>query len=146
MISQSLTRRSKSPSPELNLTSLIDVLFIVLLFLLLSTTFKEFTFVRVDLPESTTGERISTQVMGPLVISVNEEGQVFLEDRMISLDELIDQLRFVGRADETEIILAADEHLDYGQVIDIMDRLRRAGYYALSLETLTVSEASLAVD
>ena len=90
--------------------------------------------------------RISTQVMGPVVISVDEDGQLFLEDRRIGLDELIEQLRLIGRADDTEIILAADEHLDYGQVIDIMDRLRRAGYYALSLETLTVSEASLAVD
>ena len=146
MISAKIMRRSEEPPPEPNLTSLIDVLFIVLLFLLLSTTFKEFTFVRVDLPEAETGERISTQVMGPVVVSVDEDGQVFLEDRRISLDELIDQLNLRARTDSTEIVLAADEHLDYGQVIDIMDRLRRAGYYALSLETLTVSEASLAVD
>ena len=143
MISPSIVRRPEEPSPEPNLTSLIDVLFIVLLFLLLSTTFKEFTFVRVDLPEAETGERISTQVMGPVVVSVDEDGQVFLEKSRISLDDLIARLRTIARVEETEIILAADEHLDYGQVIDIMDRLRRAGYYALSLETLTVQQAAL---
>ncbi len=135
-------RSEREQPPELNLTSLIDILFIVLLFLLLSTTFREFTFVRVDLPEAASGEHISTEILGPVVISVDEHGGVFVDEDSIPLDDLIERLRATAAAETTEIILAADEKLDYGRVIDIMDRLRRAGYYALSLQTLTAGGAA----
>ena len=82
-----VTRRQR-PSAEIILTPLIDILFIVLLFLVLTATFTDSTSLRLSLPQATTGIRETQQLPGTIRISVDADGALGIDGRPVSLDDL----------------------------------------------------------
>lgn len=126
--------------PEINLTSMIDVLFIVLMFLLLTTTFREFTFIPVQLPVSETAERDARESRERIEILIEESGTLFLGERPITLDELDAVLRAVRDKPQAEVVLTADARLDHGRVVEVMDHVRRAGIYRLGIVTVSATK------
>ncbi len=136
-------RSQRRLAPDINLTPLIDILFIVLIFLVLSATFGESTALRLTLPEARTGERLSPDDRGVIKIAVDAEGAVFFGEEAVNLDELSVRLEALFNKDETSVLLAADARVSHGSVIEIMDRVRRAGIYRLSIETVRGSDIPL---
>jgi biopolymer transport protein ExbD len=131
------TRRRRGP--EVNLTPMIDVLFIVLMFLLLTTTFKEFTFVRVTLPDASSAQRAARDEMVGIRLVVEEDGTVYLDDKPVTLDQVREALAAVKDKENAQVSLAADERLHHGRVVELMDLVRRAGIYRLAIETVSDS-------
>lgn len=120
-----------------------NILFIVLVFLLLTTTFKEFTFIRVTLPESSTGQHDARDQSGRIRITIEASGTVYLGDAAVSLEELSQVLRRVQDKQAADVLLAADEELNHGRVVRVMELIRRAGIFRLSIETLSGSKVAV---
>ncbi len=129
-------------SPAINLTPLIDILFIVLIFLVLTATFREATALRLTLPRTTTGERIFRDAPDVVGILIDSAGAVSYGDQVVSLDELSVRLEAISQDDAT-VLLTADSRVNHGRVIEVMDRVRRAGIYRLSIETIRANDVLL---
>ncbi len=131
----------KEETVEVNLTPLIDVVFLLLIFFMVSTTFDRHATLKVELPESTT--KVTQQVDEPLVLSIDAKGNYFLNDRQIvnqSLDTLKQALkRTIGGETEiknTALVLRADANTPHQSVVRAMDAASQLGLTKLSIATV----------
>lgn len=130
--------RRQRADPTINLTSLIDILFIVLVFLVLTTTFREATQLEVDLPQAVTGERATDDPPDTVRVTVSREGGLYVSQRPVTLAELREILITASVASVTSdprILLEADARAEHGRVVEVMDLARQVGLPRLSIET-----------
>ena len=130
-----VTRRRR-PSAEIILTPLIDILFIVLLFLVLTATFTDSTSLGLLLPQAATGLRETQQLPGTIRITVDADGTPGIDGQPVSLDDLGGLLDAVADKDALNVLLAADRSASHGDVVAVIDAVRQAGIFRLSIETL----------
>lgn len=121
---------------EITLTPLIDILFIVLLFLVLTATFTEQTVLRIALPKTATGEHHPHEP-GAVRILVDAGGNVYLDGRIRTLDDVGRQLQAILEKDRALVTVSADEHASHGRVIQVVDLIRQAGIFRLDIETFS---------
>lgn len=131
--------------PDVNLTSLIDVVLLLLVFFMVSTSFVREAVLKVDLPEASEQPAVM-QVVEPLVITVAASGEMRVNDR-----ELVNNrpatLRAaitltVGEDRDIQVILRADGKASHQSVVTAMDVLGRMGFTRLSIATVAASEDS----
>ncbi len=120
--------------PTINLTPLIDILFLVLLFLVLTATFRGTFALDLALPTADTAAPATVEAPGTIRVVLKEDGQLLLRDRPLSLDELETLLLAEPDRDLVSVILTADARSQHGDVVAVMDRVRRAGISNLRLE------------
>jgi biopolymer transport protein TolR len=92
--------------------------------------------VPIDLPQ--TKAKSLDQDKEPLALSVNEKGQVFLQNSEIKMDELVPKLEAITQARggyEERIYVRGDRKVDYGTVMRVMGRLSAAGFHRVALVT-----------
>lgn len=130
-------RRASRPAPAFNLTPLIDILFIVLMFLILTATFRESTFLRLALPEARTGER-HADAQRQVVIVLDADDQLRLDGAPATFEALGPVFEAVAQRDG-EVVLAAHRDASHGAVVRVMDLARRAGIHHLDIETREVA-------
>jgi biopolymer transport protein TolR len=88
--------------------------------------------IQVDLPKA--AARPLPQDSKPLEISIDHEGAIFLADTAIGLDELVPRLTaIVGSSRDTRIYVRGDTKLDYGQVMQVIGVINRAGFTRVAL-------------
>jgi len=117
----------------LNLTSLIDVLFILIIFFTVSSTFLEQPGIELDLPEAKSAEGHTIQ---KTILYIDPDENIFLNEQMISLNTLPGEItKLAETLKNTGIVLKADEKTSHGLVIRIMDILRQAGVYKVIVST-----------
>jgi len=126
--------RRKREEPRVDLTPMVDVVFLLLIFFMISTTFVETPGIDVKLPES------SSKVVekGPEEIKVylSREGVVSLLDERLTPAQLRERLRGYGsRAAGMTFVLLADREARHGQVVELMDAAREAGFGKLAIAT-----------
>ena len=115
----------------INVTSLIDVMFLLVLFFMLSSTFKTQTAIDVVLPRSTTAEQVAAS---PAVVYLTSSGQVYLDDRPQQDDDLRAALRQLqAGTGEDRIVLTADEGASHGKVVGLIDLIKECGFTRISL-------------
>jgi biopolymer transport protein ExbD len=123
--------------PEINLTSLIDVVFLLLIFFMVSATFERQALLRVELPEASTAEQETPPDRVELVIT--ETGEYFLGDNMLA-DPRKSTLRlalaqaFAANPDAV-LVLRADARAEHGLVVRAMDAAAAEGITRLSIAT-----------
>jgi len=123
----------KSKKLTLNLTSLIDVLFILIIFFAVSSTFLEQPGIELKLPDAESSESFTTQ---KIILYIDQENNLFLNDQLISENTMIDEIEKLGKIkDEGSIVLKADTKVDHGEIIKIMDMLRKNKFYKLVIST-----------
>lgn len=120
----------------LNLAPLIDVVFLLLIFFMVATTFVEREKeMGVDLPQAETGDRVEERE--EIVINLFEDGRIVLDGHEVDRDELLEALSRAARQNrETPVTIRGDERATHGRVIDVMDVCRLAGLENLGLMTL----------
>ena len=131
--------RSKKGSIRSNvdMTPMIDIVFQLILFFLVSTTFAMLPGISLNLPESTTSEGVSS---GGITITMKENGQIWYKSTQVDLDSLnselaaFDQVSYEERA-EYPINLEADSLVTNGQIVTVFDILRQNGFSAVNLRT-----------
>jgi biopolymer transport protein ExbD len=130
----------KEENVEVNLTPLIDVVFLLLIFFMVSTTFDRHARLKVSLPESSA--KASQQQLEPLVLSIDARGNYFLNERQLvnkQLDTLKQAIRkTVGEQDITQlaIVLRADANTPHQAVVRAMDAASQLGMTRLSIATV----------
>lgn len=129
-------RFSRAPrrAAEITLTPLIDILFIVLLFLVLTATFTEQTVLRVALPRAATGEP-AVEDSSVLRVVIDASGQLFLNDRVLTLQEVRLRLEGMPEPDRARVTIAADQAASHGRVVQVLDLVRQAGIVRVEIQT-----------
>ena len=121
-----LRRRTK---PEVQISPLIDVIFLLLIFYAVTTQFVTDERLKLDLPEAKTAEEIGrTEAERPPEVKVAADGTVFIDDQVVPEDQLEDRIRtLVEDAPDKQIILKGDRGADYGVVVLVLDTARAVG-------------------
>jgi biopolymer transport protein TolR len=136
--STSVSRRSshirgRGVSAEINVTPLVDVMLVLLIIFMISAPLLT-VGVPLDLPQSQA--KSLDQEREPLTLSVNDKGQVFLQNTEVKIEELVDKLKAVAKAGVDErIYVRGDKKVDYGTVMRVMGRLSAAGFRKVALVT-----------
>jgi len=126
-------RREKKRSLIINLTSLIDVLFLMLIFFMVTTTFLSQPAINLQLPSA---EHAEPARQTPLVVNVDQLGRVYLNDEPIELPLLEEALsRRVADSEEKSVILKADSRVSHGAVVRVLDIIKGAGVEKLVVST-----------
>ncbi|MEE9492493.1 MAG: biopolymer transporter ExbD [Gammaproteobacteria bacterium] len=135
-------QRSQAEDPELNLTPLIDVVFILLIFFMVSTTFQKESEIQIDLPEA--GTTATTDEPKHLEIVIDSNGHYFLGDQQViksEFESLLGAIRQHLMVDGEEIDTAmpvtirADRTTPYESVVRAMDAAAQLGLVKISLTT-----------
>jgi len=114
----------------LDMSPLMDIVFLLLIFFLVTTTFLPDAAMDLELPESTTA---TPSELAPTMISVREDGSVQLDGEDVSVEELQQAVAALPEAERQRITVRADSRVDYGIIVRIIDALRNAGVEGLSL-------------
>jgi biopolymer transport protein ExbD len=111
----------------INLTSLIDVLFLLLTFFLVSTTFIEQSVLKVELPSMQNADRVRQEKR--FVLNVSRDGQMVYNGEVVGSDDLKSLLTQSAREVDASggLILRADQRLPYGDVMGILDVIKGSG-------------------
>lgn len=119
----------------LDLTPLIDVVFLLLLFFMLTTTFVEATRLKVDLPKVEEGDAAERKDE-PWVIEIDAAGHYALNGEVVEADQLAARLRAEpGRSEDTPILIRADGQTTHQAVVRALDAARAAGLTHIGLAT-----------
>ncbi len=123
--------RERSNRVFLNVTSLVDVILLLLLFLVLSAQFGGKPAINLTLPRSTTAAEAQPT---PAVLFLTATGETYLNERRLAEGDLVQALRQLhASTGEDRIVLEADAHSQHGDVVHLMDLLRESGFTKLSL-------------
>ena len=122
-------RRARSEEPEINLIPFIDVLLVVLIFLMLSTSYSKFTELQVTLPAADAQAAVDRPREIRVVVSA--DGRYAINGQAVdgrSIEMLTARLSRAASGDrELPVIIAADATTAHQSVINVMDAARRAG-------------------
>jgi biopolymer transport protein ExbD len=117
----------KRRAPSIIIVSLVDILTILLIFFVVSTTFKrDQPEVQINLPDSKTSTKASSE-QEHAVVSVNEADEVRLDGQVINVEELEASVRNLPPARRASLALQADKKSSFGTIIKVMDALKLAG-------------------
>jgi len=114
---------------SMDFTALVDVIFILLIFFIISYNEIKLRGHRVDVPEDVEGAVLELQKEGPIVITAYQDGKIYLQNKKVSLDELSDKIRgLVNRQDDSpDILINAEGKIEFQVIISIMDAIKLAG-------------------
>jgi|ERR1700684_906937 biopolymer transport protein TolR len=129
-------RRRRPVMSEINVTPFVDVMLVLLIVFMVSAPLLT-VGVPIDLPQSEA--KALQQDNEPLTVSVNVDGQVYLQDKQIGLDDLVPKLKAIidarhGDPNE-QIYVRGDRKVDYGTMMKVMGRISGAGYHKVALVT-----------
>ena len=117
----------KRRAPSIIIVSLVDILTILLIFFVVSTTFKkDQPEVQINLPESKTSTSKPAEIEHA-VVSVDAEDALKLDGKAIAVEELQTAIEQLTPARRSTLVLKADEKASFGIIIKVMDALKLAG-------------------
>ncbi|WGV26786.1 ExbD/TolR family protein [Halotia branconii] len=120
---------------QINIVPMIDVIFAILTFFIMSTLFlTRSEGLPVNLPKAAMAQQQASSA--PITVTLDQTGTLSLNRKQISLDELAQEVRvLIGSNSEGLVIINADERVKHGQVVAVMDRLRRVQGAKLAIAT-----------
>lgn len=123
-------RRSEEETPSLGITMapLIDVVFLLLIFFMISTTFRVRPGLELNLPRSGGQTQVPSERW---VVSLNPDGEIYLNEEKTTLSSLESRIR----SDHKPVVVRADETIPHGLVVSVLDRIRSAGVDTVNLST-----------
>ena len=126
---------SEKPAKKIgiNLTPLIDVLFILIIFFTVSSTFLEQPGIELKLPEAESSQSHTAQ---KVILYIDKEKNLFLNDDPVNLEDVdVAVEKMISAQTDKSVVMHADEEVAHGVVIGIMDRLRKRGIYKIVIST-----------
>ncbi|MBD3315351.1 MAG: biopolymer transporter ExbD [Chitinivibrionales bacterium] len=123
---------------ELSMTPLIDMVFLLLIFFVVTTTFTKETGISVDKARAATSQIIENKMM---LIAIDNKGNYRHDERRQGLDEVVAAAAAASkRQPELNVVIIPDRAGNVEPLITLMDRLRREGVYRFSLGTQAKAE------
>ena len=115
------------------LTSLIDIVFMLLIYFLLTTNFMVDEGIKVKLPQA---QASAPQVQREITIYVDESGQAYLMDQPVALDQLFTRLKkMIGGESDRLVVVKSDRRVILNKAVKVMDIAKAAGAGRLCLAT-----------
>jgi biopolymer transport protein ExbD len=123
-------RPRRTAPPDINLAPLIDVVFLLLIFFMVATTFKDDARIKVQLPEAG-GEEVAPKEPQGLTITIDREGRFYINDRMV-VDRKVATVKkaiaaAVGDNSDRPVIIKADANTPHQAVMTAMDAASQLG-------------------
>lgn len=129
-------RRRKNTVLGVDLTPMIDVVFQLILFFLVSTIFAVLPAINVNLPESETSQ---AQPVAGITVTATSDGRLFFNEEKVTVQTLDKKLKNFDtegkKREEYPVTLEADEKVMNGTIVKIFDVLRKNGFVAVNLRT-----------
>lgn len=125
-------RRGKHmPMSEINVTPMVDVMLVLLIIFMVAAPLLQ-TGIDVNLPEAK-GQQIPTPKQEPIAVTVKANGDVYIGDSPVALQDLTTKLKAIAKNgyDET-IFVRGDKGVNYGAVMQVMSRINEGGFKKLS--------------
>jgi biopolymer transport protein ExbD len=121
-------------APQINIVPMIDVIFAILAFLIMSTLFlTRSEGLPVNVPEASNSDQ---QVVQQLVVTIDDQGNLALNRQAIQLDALEAEVRQqLAIGEQPLVVINADEAVNHGRVVAVMDRLRSIQGVRLAIAT-----------
>ncbi|MEE8105969.1 MAG: biopolymer transporter ExbD [Planctomycetota bacterium] len=132
---QPVSRRGNGAgsTAQVNLAPMMDMVFILLIFFVVTTTFARDTGIHVERPQSVHSQSLDS---GSLRISITKSGAVHTEGRRVDLTALRETVaRFVAREKHGSVILIPDERTSAGRLVEVMDVAKLAGARDVAIAT-----------
>lgn len=132
-------RPRRREDPEVNLTPLIDVVFLMLIFFMVSTTFVEEANIQVSLPAASAQPAARAE---PIEVTVNQQGTYFLDNEPLrdnreeTLRQALMQRLKAGDAQERQLVIRADERTEHLHIVTALDAAGRAGIHRVAIATI----------
>jgi biopolymer transport protein ExbD len=136
-------RKPRPEEPEINLIPFIDVLLVILIFLMLSTTYSKFTELQVALPVADAA--VAPDRPRELIVAVAADGRYSVGGQAVdgrSVDAIVAALAAAGAKADTTLIVSADATAGYQSVVNVMDAARRSGVSRLTFAARTSDSAA----
>ena len=115
----------------IDITPMIDVVFLLVFFFMMTTNFIRESGFNVDLPSARSGDTVITK---KITIGITRAGQIFVNKKKVNAAELIAELRVLaGQRDQPAAVIHADKDTAYKRVIRVMESARLAGVRNVSL-------------
>jgi len=125
--------RRKKPESDLNMTPLIDMVFLLLIFFVLSSHFVSNRGFNIKLPES---KHAPSQKQDKNIIFIKEDGDIFLNDVKVQLSNLAESLKVsINKTGSRMVVIKADEKVDLGLAVKVMDAAKQAEAQNLVIAT-----------
>jgi len=128
--------RKQRKQVDLNVVSLVDVLFLLLIFFMLTSTFKRAGELDLKLPKSSTAAPTHSAGAGdkPVDIVLTEQGTLMLDGSATTFDKLLPALRSLHeRQPDGQVMIEAEEAVPHGQVVKLLDAVRTAGFRGVGI-------------
>lgn len=117
----------------LNITSLLDCMFILIIFFTVSSTFLEQPGIELKLPEAESSE---THTAEKVIVFVDASGGIYINKNKIEMEHLAQTVGdLLSKQSEKTVVLRADEQVTHGRIIKVMDLLRKKGIYKIIVST-----------
>jgi biopolymer transport protein ExbD len=129
-------RRRLSPNANVDLVPMIDVVFQLVIFFMLTSTFVMTPGIAIDLPESSSSEAV---VINRLVVTVVSSREIYINQQPVTLETMQAALDAVAPEDDDQplsVIIEGDSTVPYQTMVQILDVLRRNGYRGVALRTI----------
>ena len=131
-------RLKRVTKPIINIAPLVDVLFLLLIFFMVTSTFVEQPNIELDLPST---KHAKTAKIEELQLVITRFGKIYLKDAIVSIDELENVLsKLAIQMKDKTLVLKADKAVPYGTVIKVMDAAKGAGMRKIVAPTLLMDE------
>ena len=125
--------RTKDEGAEINITPMLDIVFIMLIFFIVTTSFVKESGIDVNRPSAQTAER---KERGNIIVAINANGEIWMDKRKIELRSVRANVeRMHAENPEGAVVVLADKAAKTGDLVEVMDQVRLAGVQNVSIAT-----------
>ncbi|MBT8064532.1 MAG: biopolymer transporter ExbD [Gammaproteobacteria bacterium] len=124
-------RHGHQDDTEINITPMLDIVFIMLIFFIVTTSFVKEAGIDVSRPTASTSEQ---KTKGNIMIAIRENGDVWMNKRRIEVEAVRANVE-VAHAENPEgsVVIIADRSSETGTLVEVMDQVKLAGVEAISV-------------
>lgn len=124
-------RHATKDEPEINITPMLDIVFIMLIFFIVTTSFIRETGVEVEKPTAFTAE---PRPQGNVLIAIRENDEIWMNKQEVEIHEVRSEVeRAKAENPESAVVLIADRGARTGMLVEVMDQVQAAGINRISI-------------
>ena len=125
--------RNKRTISEINVTPFVDVMLVLLIIFMVTAPLLT-SGIKINLPESSSV--LKNEKQDPVTVSINSKGEIFIQKKKFSKDQLIKKLTLLKKNNQNlKIYIKGDKKVDYGKVMELMNLINRSGFKKVALVT-----------
>ena len=126
-------QKFKKTMSDINVTPFVDVMLVLLIIFMVTAPLLT-SGIKINLPESSAV--LKNEKKDPVTVSINSKGEIFIQKKKFSKDQLIKKLNVLKKNNKNlKIYIKGDKKLDYGRVMDLMNLINSSGFKKVALVT-----------